>query len=77
MVHTGTSTSVLPSWATMGHKERWAHNLRSGHGVPLPELGGENSEHHCLITLGPKETGLQLEYLDAHGRVDSLALVPL
>ena len=56
-----------------GHKERWAHNLRSGLGVPLPELGGENSESHCLIPLGPKETGLQLEYLDTHGLVDSLA----
>ena len=50
--------------------------MRSGHGVPLPELGGENSERHCLITRWrPKETGLQLECLDTHGLVGSLALV--
>ena len=42
----------------------------------LPELGGENSQPHFLIPIGPKETGLPLEYLDTHGLVDSLALVP-
>ena len=45
-----------------------------GTGVPLPELGGESPENHCLVPLGPKETGLRLEFLDTHGLVESLAL---
>ena len=48
--------------------------MRSGLGVPLPELDGENSESHCLIPLDPKETDLLLEFLDTHGLVESLAL---
>ena len=47
--------------------------LRSGFSLPLPELGGESSESHCLITLGLGETGHRLVFLDAHGLVDSLA----
>ena len=62
--------------ATSVKRQQTCPTVRSGHGVPQSELGGESSENHFLIPLGPKETGLRLEYLDTHGQVDSLALVP-
>ena len=42
-----------------GRTERWAHNLRNGFGVPLPELGVESSCCHLPITLDPMGTGHQ------------------
>ena len=39
------------------HKVDWAHNLRSGYGVLLLELGGESPENRYQKPNSPKETG--------------------
>ena len=60
----------------LGRRVRWAHNLRNGFGVPLPELDGESSYYHLPITRCPKETDYRQVYPDAHGLVGSLSPLP-
>ena len=74
--HQSPPSLTLQLWESFFDSHRCNVKLRNGYGVPLPELGGENSYCHLPIARCPKETGRLLVCLDAHGLVDSLSQLP-